>query len=148
MQFSNLLGKKLKSDEVIELLEHFDVPVIYDFDRLHEGMEDVYWASAYDQGFQFRFDENQVLDVIFLYMIERDGFTPIRESEIEEPIFSSFVGAKEQFDRSGTEYTSSPNDDPNDKFYQRWIKAKKGAFTVHYEFVNKKLRMITMSLIK
>lgn len=148
MQFSKLLGQKLKSDDIIELLEHFDIDVVYDFDRLHEGMEDIYWASAYEQGFQLRFDKEQTLDVVFLYMIERDGFTPISESEIEVPIFASFVDAKESFEVSGIEYTNSPSDDPNHKMYQRWIKSKSDGHTVHYEFVNQRLRMITMSLVK
>ncbi|MGF2687870.1 hypothetical protein ACQUWM_15310 [Marinobacter sp. DUT-3] len=148
MQFLSMLGKKLKSDDVIELLEHFDIDVVYDFDRLHEGMEDAYWASAHQQGFQFRFDEEQTLDVIFLYMAERHGFAPINEAEIEVPIYPSFVAAKESFEASGKEYTSSPSDDPSSELYQRWIKSMSDSHTVHYEFVDKRLRMITMSLVK
>lgn len=145
MQFTKILGNKLKSDQVIELLEHYDVNVIYDFDRLHEGMQDVYWASFYEQGFQFRFDEEQTLDVIFLYMQERDGFLYIHDNEVDVDVYSSFVEAKEAFEENGIEYITSPSDDPEHALYQRWIKSKNGEFTVHYEFIKSKLRMITLS---
>lgn len=52
-------------DSIVELLEHFDIDVDYDFDRTHEEMEDVYWAASQQNGFQFRFDETQKLDVVF-----------------------------------------------------------------------------------
>ena len=147
MQFSRLLGRKLKSDEVIELLEHFDIDVIYRFDRSHEGV-DIYWASAYEEGFQLRFDAEQTLDVVFLYMVERDGFKPVKRDEVEVPIFASFVDAKENFEASGIEYASSPDDDQSHKLYQRWIKSKSDNQTVHYDFVNKRLQLITMALVK
>ncbi|MCU8019582.1 hypothetical protein L5M36_22280 [Shewanella sp. SM72] len=147
MQLLKLLGSKLKSDDVIELLEHLGIDVIYDFDRHHEGMEDVYWALFYEQGFQFRFNESQLLDVIFLYIIERDGFEPISKDLIETPIYASFTEAKNSFNSLGIEYTNSPDDDPNHMLYQRWIKSKHQGFTTHYEFTDEKLRMITMSLI-
>jgi hypothetical protein len=57
MEFLPLLGKHLKDDEVIEVLEWANMEVVYDFDRLHENTPDVYWASATAEGFQFRFDE-------------------------------------------------------------------------------------------
>jgi hypothetical protein len=148
VQFTKLLGNKLKSDQVIELLEHYDVDVIYDFDRLHEGTEDVYWASFYEQGFQFRFNKEQTLDVIFLYMQERDGFLYIHDNEVDVDVLSSFVEAKESFEEKGIEYITSPSDDPDHVLYQRWIKSKSGGFSAHYEFIKSKLRMITLSIVK
>lgn len=147
MQFTKLLGTKLKSYEVIELLEVFDVDVIYDFDRLHEGVEDRFWASFYKQGFQFRFDEKQNLDVIFLYMMDISGFLSINASDVDVQIYQSFLEAKEAFDSNNIEYTKSSSDNQINAIHQ-WIKAKFSDFTVHYEFHDKNLRMITLSLIK
>lgn len=146
MQYSKLLGKQLKDDSILEILEHFDIDVVYAFDRTHEGMEDVYWATSQENGFQFRFNEAQKLDTIFLYIVSRDGFTPISYNEIDVPIYESFAEAKSAFEKAGLEYVKSPGEDPNDKWFQRWIKANLGHLTTHYEFKDGQLRMITLSM--
>jgi len=38
MEFRQLRGKLMKDDDVIEVLEHYDMRVIYDFDRTHGNM--------------------------------------------------------------------------------------------------------------
>jgi hypothetical protein len=38
MQYLPLLGKHLKDDDVVEVLEWADAEVVYDFDRTHENM--------------------------------------------------------------------------------------------------------------
>ena len=40
------IGMCLKSDEVIDLLEGYDLPVQYHFDRLHEGESDSYSVES------------------------------------------------------------------------------------------------------
>lgn len=50
---------------VISLLEGLDMEVIYDFDRLHEGQPDKYWAASESDGFRFGFNSAQTLNVIF-----------------------------------------------------------------------------------
>jgi len=147
MKFSQLLGNQLKDDSITELLEHYDIDVTYDFDRTNEGMEDVYWAASRENGFQFRFNEAQQLDVVFLYLVPLEGFTPIPFGEIDVPIYDSFSAAKSAFTKEGLNFVISPSDDPNDDWYQRWIKATRGSCTTHYEFEDKKLRMITLSLV-
>ncbi len=148
MDFINLLGKQLKDDIVMEILEHYDIDVVYDFDRTHEDMEDVYWAASKGNGFQFRFDENQKLDVIFLYMVAREGFTPISKNEIDVPIYGSFSNAKNDFEANNLEYLMPPCEDPADPWYQRWIKTSNGVYTRHYEFKDNDLRMITLELFQ
>ena len=59
MDLESLLGRQLKDDEVVEVLDAQDMQVVYDFDRSHENLEDVYWAAAQASGFQFRFDQDQ-----------------------------------------------------------------------------------------
>jgi hypothetical protein len=46
MKYIDLLGKQLKSDDVIDVLECDDLDVIYAFDRLHENQPDEYASSA------------------------------------------------------------------------------------------------------
>jgi hypothetical protein len=147
MEFAKLLGKKLKDDLVMEILEHYDINVLYDFDRTHEGMEDLYWAASQENGFQFRFNEKQLLDVVFLYMVPREGFTPIDKSVIDIPVYESFLEAKSAFENNGIKFTNHPSEDPNDKWFQRWIKGTHSTYTTHYEFKDKRLRMITLGLI-
>ena len=57
MKLTSYLGQHLKSDDVLEVLDAFQIEnVVYDFDRLHENTADKYWASAKQAGFQFRFN--------------------------------------------------------------------------------------------
>ena len=146
MDFAQLLGKKLKDDLLLEIFAQYDIDVVYDFDKTHENMEDHYWAAAPKHGFQFRFNQAQLLDVIFLYMVPREGFTPIDKAEIDVPIYASFTEAKQAFEHNGIAFTQSPVEDPNSTWFQRWIKANHGAYTAHYEFKDQQLRMITLSL--
>lgn len=146
VDFINLLGKQMKDDDVIEILEHYEIDVVYDFDRTHEGMEDVYWAASQKSGFQFRFDQNQKLDVIFLYMVPREGFTPISRSEIDVPIYESFAEAKDDFEANNLEYKKPPIEDPSNAWYQRWIKTDNGTYIRHYEFKDNQPRMITLGI--
>jgi hypothetical protein len=90
MKFLQLLGKRLKDNEVMDILEIYDATVVYDFDRTHENLPDEYWAACKAQGIQFKFNADQVLSTIFLYLEDREEFTPIELREIEDvPVFSS-----------------------------------------------------------
>ena len=80
MNFLEAIGAPLKSEAVIELLEHYDLDVIYEFDRLHENTPDIYTASSPDGGFELRFGANQQLEAVFLYLSARDGFAAIQRS--------------------------------------------------------------------
>src|SRR5438876_10511372 len=94
MHFLPLLGKHLKDDVVMEVLEDEDIEVIYDFDRLHENTPDKYWASSKRLGFRLRFDASQMLDVIFLYAMSLDGFAQIDRADCDVPLFSSIAEAE------------------------------------------------------
>ena len=89
MTFLPLLGKQLKDDEVIGILEGLDMEVIYEFDRLHENMPDIYWATSKSKGFQFRFDDSQRLEVVFLHITPDDGFTAVSQDDCDVPFFGS-----------------------------------------------------------
>ncbi|MDO5693980.1 MAG: hypothetical protein Q4G70_16125 [Pseudomonadota bacterium] len=127
MTLFHLLGLALKSDEVIELLEHHEVEVVYDFDRLHENTPDVYRALAPQAGFELRFNDQQILDTIFMYAQPREPFSSIEPDMAGVPLHPGFAEANAAFQRDGTPLRSSPNG-------QRWIKGDFGTHLIHYEF--------------
>lgn len=59
MKYVDLLGKQLKSDDVIDVLECDDLDVINAFDRLHGNQPDDYWVSSRAEGVQMRFNPHQ-----------------------------------------------------------------------------------------
>lgn len=138
MNFETLLGRHMKDDVVVEVLEVHDMQVVYDFDRTHENLEDVYWAAAPSRGFQFRFDQDQKLDVVFIYIMSSEGFAPIARDDVEVPVFQTFDHAKEEFVRTGTPFSESPGE-------KWWVKGDFGAHTRHYQFRDGALFRLTLS---
>jgi len=135
MNFLPLIGQPLKGDDIVELLEHFDMTVVYDFDRLREGTDDLYWSDARPQGFQFRFDHEQRLDVVFLYVRPRHGFAAVDISDLDVLVFDSLPEARAFFENGG---------DPV-KTGDGWIKGRFGRCWTHYEFDDGALSMITIT---
>ena len=127
MSLLSLLDLALKSDEVIDILEHYEVSVVYDFDRLHENSPDVYWASSHEAGFELRFNERQVLGTIFLYVQPRDHFSSIEPILAGVPFYRSFAEAKAAFQSASAPFHTPANG-------EGWIKGDRGDHTVHYEF--------------
>lgn len=138
MQLANYIGKSLKSDAVIRLLERFDMKVIYDFDRLHENTPDSYRSSAKDGGFEIHFNEQQVLDTIWCYVLPRSGFSAIDE-EVGTPVFRTFADAK-TYAREADLTTSESSDGCS------WIKLEYENMWIHYEFSDNQLALITLML--
>ena len=101
MHLAEYVGQKLKSDSVIEILEHFDMQVLYDFDRLHENTPDSYSSSAREAGFELRFNEEQILDTIWCYIEPRFGFSPVDKEIVGAPILESFLDARSYAHESG-----------------------------------------------
>jgi hypothetical protein len=122
----DLPGLALKSDEVVDVLEHFELPVIYDFDRSNEGTDDVYWASAKQAGFELRFNARQVLDVIFLYPESQGEFQKVNQEFAGVPFYQSYGEAKEAFLAQHRSIKEGAN--------QSWIKGEFSGFSAHYEF--------------
>jgi hypothetical protein len=133
----SLLNKKLKDDIIMELLESHEVEVIYEFDRTHENLPDVYWAGIKQAGVQLRFNDYQILDTIFCYIKTRDGFEPIVPDDIGVPIFSSFDEAEQNCKKRGVKYKIPPSS-------QTWLKVEDSVGDVHYEFQDGLLAMVTL----
>ena len=146
MKLNTLLGKKLKDDEIIEILESYDIGVVvYDFDRSHENMDDVYWAKSEESGFQFRFDKDQVLDVIFCYVAAGEGFTPIDTAIIGVPIYKTFGEAERVCTENALRY-SVPNPSFGAKYHKAWLRVEESSQWSHYQFEDGKLFLVTLSL--
>lgn len=137
MTARSLLGKALKSDEVIEFLEMHEVDVVYSFDRLHENSPDVYWASAKEAGLEFRFNEYQKLDTAYCYLVSRDDFSPAESEMIGVSIFDSFASAEQACQRDGLRYQSSAT--PG-----LWLKILGDSHDTHYEFTDDRLSMVAL----
>lgn len=127
MNLLSLLDLALKADEVIEILEHYDVEVVYDFDRLHENSPDVYCASFREAGFEFRFNEKQVLDTIFMYALPRGHFKAVEQRHAGVPFYRNFAEAKAAFQAAAVPFRKETDG-------EGWIKGKFGEYAIHYEF--------------
>lgn len=135
----SLLGTALKDDAVIEILEQYDVDVVYDFDRLHENCPDVYWAGIKAAGLQLRFNEQQLLDTVFCYVEPREGFDAALTEEIGVPVFRSYDEAEQQCKLSGTKCQTSGAS-------KSWLKAHGPGYDAHYEFASGRISMVTLML--
>ncbi len=138
MQLVSYLGKNLKSDSIIELLERFHMDVVYAFDRLHENAADSYSSSAKSAGFEFRFDETQLLSVIWCYIRPCSGFSAISTDVIGVPCFNSFAEAK-HFAANAAIKTSQAKDGA------AWIRFEQEGAWVHYEFSEDQLVLVTLT---
>ena len=142
MHFLPLLGKSLKDDDVIDILEDMDIDVIYDFDRLHEGQPDKYWAAAHEIGIQFRFDAAQTLDTIFLYIVPDEGFAACAQKDTDVPVFVTAAEVQAfgeshrlQISKGRAEFFGVISD---------WIRLGFGAYFIHYAFRAGSLARVTV----
>lgn len=137
MDFLPLLGESLKGDAIVEILELFDMSVVYDFDRLREGTPDRYWSESRTHGFQFGFEDDQRLALIFLYVSPREGFTPIDVAMLDVPAHATLADARMAMERAGI----------LDRQGEAWVRSREGDRRIHYEYRDGALSMITLSLV-
>ena len=145
MNLSQLLGRHLKDDAIVDVLQVYDIEVRYDFDRSHENLPDAYWAAAPSAGFQFRFNEHQMLDVIFCYAAARDEFLPIAPGIIGVPLFASYDEAEAACRAAGHAYRT-PDPVTNPKYHRGWLRVETPERHTHYEFRNDRLELVTLTL--
>jgi hypothetical protein len=134
----DLLDLALKSDEIIEVLEHFDLSVVYDFDRLNEGTEDIYWASAKQSGFELKFNARQVLEVVFLYAEPQGEFGRADSILAGIPFYQSYDEAKTALLAQHATIKEGSN--------KSWVKGEFSDHSAHYEFSPLgTLRLVTLT---
>ena len=143
MKFLPLLGKRLKDDEVVDVLEHGEMEVVYDFDRLHENAPDKYWAESKKDGYQLRFDADQILRSIFLYVAPIDGFTPVTPNDCDVSFFATTRDAEEY----GAEYKLHTSKGGADLLgaWRDWVRLEYEGYSVHYEFRDGGLTLVTVT---
>ncbi|NJK93320.1 MAG: hypothetical protein HC904_16830 [Blastochloris sp.] len=142
MNFLSYLGKALKSDELLDLLETHDMEVIYDFDRSHENIPDQYWATCLDLGLQLRFDDHQILRTIFLSLNQDDGNTPADLSNSDIPIF----GSKQDVRNFASENNLKTTEGETEFFGAKhdWIRLEYSDHSIHYDFDGGPLKKVTI----
>jgi hypothetical protein len=143
MKLVSFLGKRLKEDDVLELLEFHDIQVIYDFDRTHENMPDKYWAPCREQGFQLAFNEDQVLNVVFCYIEPSEGFSPIDPETIGVSLFVTFDEAERHCRDNSLKYRVSGANSPG-----WWLRIEGETFWTHYQFSDGHIFRVTVTLPK
>jgi hypothetical protein len=132
MKYIDLLGKHLKSDDVIDVLECDDLDVIYSFDRLHENQPDEYWVASKADGVQMRFNEDQVLDTLFFYIQADEGFSPCDPDSLGVSVFDSRDSARTYAAQSGLPVIEGEVDFLG--AHRKWIKIDFGSLLHHSEF--------------
>jgi hypothetical protein len=143
MQFLPLLGKHLKDDEIIDVLDSMDMEVIYDFDKLHEGQPDCYWASSKKDGFRFRFDEAQTLNVIFIYTLPNNGFAGMPRNGCDVPFFTTIGEAEASGLMQKLEVTKGEADFLG--VSRKWVRLAFATYSTHYEFRSGDLALVTIT---
>jgi hypothetical protein len=146
MKFLSLLGKQLKDDAVIDVLEWGDMKVVYDFDRLHEDQPDKYWAAAKNRGVQLRFDAEQILDVIFLYAAPAEGFSAVERSDSDVSFFSSVAEAEKYASHEKVRVAKGEAEFLG--LRRAWVRLDYGSHSLHYEFQDSVLVRVTVSKAK
>lgn len=142
MNLYKLLNCSLKSDELIELFEHYEVDVIYSYDRLHEGLEDSYYGSISELGLQFIFDENQKLRTIFIYVHGNEEFAKANLSELEISAYEDKMSVLNFAKENGIEYTDGETSFLGEM--RAWAKMVLSNHSIHYEFRDGSLGLVTL----
>lgn len=144
MKHLDLIGTELKSDFLCDLFETYDVDVVYAYDRTHENLPDEYQADIPELGLQFVFDEHQVLKTLFMKPLKATGYNPFDKDDERLPCFRSKDDAIYYASDKGERYSEGKADFMGEK--KDWIRLEYAGYSVHYEFVDGKLRMITMQI--
>ena len=143
MRLLPLLGKPLKDDDVIDILDSMEMDVIYDFDRLHEGQPDKYWAASQEAGIQLRFDKAQTLDTIFLYIAPDEGFAACAQRDSDVPFFTTAAEVQAFGEAQGLQVSKGRTDFLG--VSRDWIRLGFETYSVHYEFRAGSLARVTVS---
>ena len=124
----------------MDLFETYDAEVLYVFDRLHEGTPDVYRTKIPELGLEFVFNDKQNLRTLFIQPLEIKTRNPFEEKEKIE--FSSKAEAVEHAKASGIQIKEGKAELMGEE--KDWVKFEYKTHSIHYEFVNASLKMITL----
>jgi len=142
MKYLDLIGIDLKNDVLCDLFETYDVQVIYEYDRTHEGLPDEYRAEIPDLGLQFVFDEKQKFTTLFMQQIDAKTFNPFDGDDERLKKFKSMADAYQHAKDKNIRITEGKANFMGEE--KDWIRFEYGSYSIHYEYVQSKLRMITI----
>ena len=143
MKYRPLLRKRLKSDEILDFLETYDMEVVYEIDRTHENMPDEYWTKCLELGLQLVFDENQYLKIVFINLTDADGFTPANLADSDVLQFDSKTVAASHAHQEGI--TTSEGRGVFLGEERDWIRFEHKEYSVHYEYRLGFLALVTLA---
>lgn len=141
MKHLDLLGTDLKSEFLCDLFETYEVAVVYEYDRTHEGLADEYRAEIPELGLQFVFDEHRVLKTLFVEPVEVTTFNPF-EADARVRLFESKAKALRYAREKGLEIAKGTADFMGER--REWVRFEGRGYSVHYEYVDSKLSMVTL----
>lgn len=144
MKIIEILNKNLKSEELIELFEDYDFEVIYEYDRLHEGMADSYRGKIVEMGLEFLFDENQTLKTIFIFTQKTEDYFPANLAELNIQTFSSRKSAIDFARKNNINYTEGSGNFLGQKL--DWVKFMVAQYSIHYQYSNDILNQVTLQV--
>ena len=130
MDFMIDVGMLLKSDEVVDFLELYDLPVQYHFDRLHEGESDSYTVESEDLSLELRFDADQRCITIFV----RDPAAALAQGLVSFPNLQSPAEIEAYAKENALTLSRGGS----------WLRCDGVARCVHYEFADDELKMVTV----
>ena len=143
MKLIDYLGLRLKSEPVLELILHEDLQITYNPDLLHENFPDWCAAACKSKGFEVRFDQDQMLDTIWCYFIETNGFNPIRPDLVGAQICGNIDEARNIAMSVGAGFEFRENVDCFGVMVS-WAKILQSDKLIHYEFGDDGLRLVTL----
>lgn len=142
MKYLDLIGVTLKHDILSDLFETKDVKVVYEYDRTHENLPDEYRAEVPDLGLQFVFDERQVFKTLFMKPVEVKTFNPFDKDDERLKRFGTKAEALRYASANGLRISEGKAEFMGKE--RDWIRFEHGSYSIHYEYVDSKLRMITI----
>lgn len=124
------VGMLLKSDEIIEFLELYDLSVEYHFDRLYEGQSDSYTVESEEPPLTLEFDADQRCTTIFV----RNPTAVVGKGLVSLPDLRSPREIEEHAKADGLVLQRGPS----------WLRCDGPFRCLHYEFAGDKLSMVTI----
>ncbi len=131
MKYLDLIGLDLKNDALCDLFETYDVEVIYEYDRTHEGLSDEYRAEITDLGVQFVFNEKQIVKTLFIKQIEINSFNPFEKDE-RLITFNSKVEAMHYASENNIKTSEGNAELLGDE--RDWVRFEHENYSIHYEY--------------
>ena len=141
----DLLGRHLKDDAVIDLLEAGDMRVVYEFDRLHENSPDHYYSESFSRGFALRFNEEQILGTVFCYPSRTDSFAPVERGLVGVPFYESIATAEAAARKLGAKFVRRDGV-PGLGRIVSWLRLEQDQRLWHFEYSNNVLTLVTLML--